>query len=238
VFFINTDNSSKVVEAARFFDDSRFGVEEMLMKFSRLKGMEKAALDQERQLEILKKKSRRLEEMIQHQDGQLAERKLKNRELDELKEMGFGLWDLKVLRNLVTELAIENGQPTQNGVAVKKFVSDIEIRYPDYLRLREWVSQLEAAEIHFRTMMGAIEPLGSAVSSFLQRKPSKGNIKEIIKLIETHPKAPSVDSSSYNAQDHSQNGLKNSGSAAAASNEMEWKTVSDAPTGGERGRIS
>ena len=33
---------------------------------------------------------------------------LENRELDELKQMGFG--DLKVLRNLITELAIENSQ--------------------------------------------------------------------------------------------------------------------------------
>jgi hypothetical protein len=125
------DNILKVVEAARFFSDGRFSLEETLMKFSSLKGMENATLDQERQLEILKKKSRILEEMIQHQDRLLAERKLKNRELDELKETGFGPWDLKVLRNLVVELAIENGQPAQNWLAVKKFVSDIESHYPD-----------------------------------------------------------------------------------------------------------
>jgi hypothetical protein len=80
----------------------------------------------------------------------LEENKLKNKELEELKKMGFGLWGLKTLRNLVAELAIENGQPVERGEAVKMFVSDIEKYYPDYLRLRGKVNQLKADEAALR----------------------------------------------------------------------------------------
>lgn len=221
------DNISKVVEAARFFNDGRFSLEEMLMKFSSFKGMENAILDQERQLEILRKKSRSLEEMIQHQDGLPAERKLKNRELDELKEMGFGLWDLKVLRNLVTELAIENGQPTQNGVAVKKFVSDIESHYPDYLRLRERVSHLAADEKNLRATIGEIGYLGTSVRSFLSRNPTQNDIREVTKLLEGYPKTSFAHLSlSKKNQEHSESGVEVIGSTAVHSDGIDREKVS------------
>ena len=107
----------------------------------------------ERQLEMLKTNSRSLEGATRFQDELLAESKLKNQEPDELKDMGLGLWDLKALRNLVNVVAIENGQQTHNGAAVvKTFISDIESHYPDYLRLRNRVSQLKTEESKYRTL--------------------------------------------------------------------------------------
>lgn len=225
---LNAENLPKLVKAARFFKDSGFSVEEMLLKFSNFKGMENAILGRDRQLEILKKRSRDLEEILQSQDELLAERRLKNRELDELKQMGFGLWDLKVLRNLVTELAIENGQGVENGVAVKRFVSDIESHYTDYLRLRERVSQLRDDETRFRLMMVAIGPLGPTVSSFLSRKPSNDDIVEVIKLIESYPKSTSANFSSNKDDVHSETGSQVIGSAVDL-NETDGEKVTVVP---------
>jgi septin family protein len=55
---------------------------------------------------------------------------------------------------LITEVAIENGQPVENDEAVKRFISDIENHYDDYLRLRNKVSRLKVQDallhdIHF-----------------------------------------------------------------------------------------
>jgi hypothetical protein len=52
--------------------------------------------------------------------------KIKIRELDELKSMGFGLWELKTLRNLIIELATESGEEAEKGNEVKRFIDDIE----------------------------------------------------------------------------------------------------------------
>jgi hypothetical protein len=225
---LNTENLPKLVKAARFFKDSGFSVEEMLLKFSNFKGIENAILGQDQQLEILKKRSRDLEEILQSQDELVAERRLKNRELDELKQLGFGLWDLKILRNLVTELAIENGQGLEKGVAVKRFVSDIESHYADYLRLRQRVNQLRDDETRFRLMMVTIASLGPAVSSFLSRKPSKDDIVEVIKLIESYPKSTSTNFSSNKDQVHSETGSAVIGSAVD-SNETVGEKVTVVP---------
>jgi hypothetical protein len=100
--------------------------------------------------------------------------------------MGFGLWDLKLLRNLVTELAHENGQEDvkDNAAVVKKFISDIENHYDDYLHLREKVGQLKEDEETYRAFMVRMGPLGPAVSSFLRRGPTRDDIQKVIKLIE------------------------------------------------------
>jgi hypothetical protein len=179
------DDVSRLVDAARFFKDNKFSLQELLIKFSSLKGMENAVQGYEQRLEFLKQQCRSLEQTTQVQDELLAERKFKNRELDRLKELGFGLWDLKLLRNLVTELAHENDQEDvkDNAAVVKKFISDIENHYDEYLHLRKKVGQLKADEETYRALMATMGPLGPAVSSFLHRKPTKDDIREVIKVI-------------------------------------------------------
>ena len=81
---------------------------EILATFLNFKGMANAVQGQAYQLENLRKEFSDLEEMKRIEDEQLAERKLKNRELDELKSMGFGLWELKTLRNMINELGAQN----------------------------------------------------------------------------------------------------------------------------------
>src|SRR5919106_1287888 len=180
------DDISRLVDAARFFKDNKFSLQELLIKFSNVKGMENAVQGYEQRLEFLKQQCRSLEQTTQFQDELLAERKFKNRELDQLKELGFGLWDLKLLRNLVTELAHENGQEDvkDNAAVVKKFISDIENHYDDYLHLREKVGQLKEDEETYRAFMVRMGPLGPAVSSFLRRGPTRDDIQKVIKLIE------------------------------------------------------
>ena len=197
---LDVNNPSILLKAARYFEESGFTIEEMLGRFSSFKGMENAILGQAQQVEISKKRNHDLEEMIKSQDEILAERRLKNRQLDELKQMGFGLWELKVLRNLVTELAVENSKGTENGkgienaALVKGFISDMESHYPDYLRLRDRISEMKTEESNFRTLKAAVGHLGPAISAFLHRNPSQDDIREVIEVIEGYPKAAATNS--------------------------------------------
>jgi myosin heavy subunit len=147
---LDVSDLSKLVTAARFFSESGVSVHDLVREFLNYKQIKEAILDHERQLASLRQQCHDLEEILKLQENLLEENKLKNKELEELKKMGFGLWGLKTLRNLVAELAIENGQPVERGEAVKMFVSDIEKYYPDYLRLRGKVNQLKADEAALR----------------------------------------------------------------------------------------
>jgi hypothetical protein len=147
-------------------------------------------------------------------------RKLKNRELDELKSMGFGLWELKTLRNLINELAAENRQEVENGEAVKMFIADIENHYADYQRLRSKIDQLREDESRFRTLMVGMGPIGPAVSSYLSRMPTANDMREVIKLLGEYPKATRFDSSTAAAgsEKHSQIAVQ---TGSASSNQID-----------------
>lgn len=47
--------------------------------------------------------------------------------------MGFGLKGLKILRNVITEIAAENGMSVENNEAIRRFLFDVENHYDDYL---------------------------------------------------------------------------------------------------------
>jgi hypothetical protein len=189
---LEVDEPLILVKATRFFKDSNVNVNEMLTVFLNFKGMVNALQGQAYQLEILRQEYRDLEAKKQMEEERLEERKLKNRELDELRNMGLGLWEFKTLRNLINEIGIENGLEVKNGEAVKRFISDIENHYADYLRLRNKVKQLRDEESLCRNLLGAIGGLGPAISSYLARKPTGNDIREVIKLIDEHPKATNL----------------------------------------------
>ena len=218
-----------LVKATRFFMDSGVNLNEILATFLNFKGMANAIQGQAYQLENLRKEFSDLEEMKRIEDEQLAERKLKNRELDELKSMGFGLWMLKTLRNMINELGAQNELEVKNGEAVKRFFSDIEDHYADYLKLRSKVKQLRDNEELIRLILVAMGGLGPSISSYLGRKPTANDIREVIRIIEGYPKATvlvdnsiaegnqerssqslvQVDSASSNQIDEQTNGIKN-----------------------------
>ena len=218
-----------LVKATRFFMDSVVNLNEILATFLNFKGMANAIQGQAYQLENLRKEFSDLEEMKRIEDEQLAERKLKNRELDELKSMGFGLWMLKTLRNMINELGAQNELEVKNGEAVKRFFSDIEDHYADYLKLRSKVKQLRDNEELIRLILVAMGGLGPSISSYLGRKPTANDIREVIRIIEGYPKATvlvdnsiaegnqerssqslvQVDSASSNQIDEQTNGIKN-----------------------------
>ncbi len=189
---LEVDEPLMLVKATRFFKDNNVNVNEILTVFLNFKGMVNAIQGQAYQLENLRQEYRNLEAKKQMEGERLEERKLKNRELDELKSMGFGLWELKTLRNLINELGTVNGLEVKNGEAVKRFISDIENHYADYLRLRNKVKQLRDDESLCRNLLGAMGSLGPAISSYLGRKPTGNDIREVIKLIDEHPKATNL----------------------------------------------
>lgn len=197
---LKLNDLSTVVVAARFFSEARVSISEVVKQFLNHEEMEKVILTQEQHLASLKQQCHDLGEKIKLQEDLLEEKKLKNMELEELKKMGFGLWDLRTLRNLVMELAIENGKAVEGGEAVKMFVSDIENHYPDYLQLRSKVNQLKADEAALRDLPMATEGLGAAVSAYLRRKPTASDIKEVTMLLEGYPKASTGSSSVENPE--------------------------------------
>lgn len=166
-----------------------------------------------------------MKEETRVQDELLAERKLKNSELDQLKKMGLGLWDLKLLRNLVTELAIENGQATENGVAVKEFFSDIESHYPDYLRLRDRVSQLRDDEANLGAIIGEIGQLGTAVKSFLNRSPAQDDIRKVAELLAGYPITYPPDPSSSKMNEEHSESVRDSSAARSNGIDRERPSV-------------
>jgi hypothetical protein len=110
-----------------------------------------------------------VEQENKFQEELLAEHRLKNSELDTLKEMGFGLKELKILRNLITEFAAENGLSVENKEAVRLFISDVENHCDDYAQLRSKVSQLESQKSTIILALALYSRLGEARSSFIRR---------------------------------------------------------------------
>lgn len=225
---LDVDDPLMLVKATRFLKDSGVTLNEILATFLNFKGMANAVQGQAYQLENLRKEFSDLEEMKRIEDEQLAERKLKNRELDELKSMGFGLWELKTLRNMINELGAQNELEVKNGEAVKRYFSDIENHYADYLKLRSKVKQLRDNEELIRLILVAMGGLGPSISSYLGRKPTANDIREVIRVIEGYPKTTvlvdnsvaegnqerssqspvQVDSASSNQIDEQSNGIK------------------------------
>jgi len=118
------------------------------------------------------------------------------RELDELKDMGFGLRELKSLRHLLSELAAENGGDAEKGNSVKRFIDDIEIYYADYLALRSKVEQLSHNYELFCLLLGTMSGLGPSISSYLRKNPTKNDIRELIGVIEGYPKTTTIGNTS------------------------------------------
>jgi len=130
---IDVSNISRLVESARFFSDNRYSASEMLRTFSSYKEMQLVNGDQKAMLNMLKDTSQKVQWDNKAEEDLLQGRRLKNAELNSLKSMGFGLAELKTLRNLIVEFASENGQPTENGEAVRNFISNIEDHHYDYV---------------------------------------------------------------------------------------------------------
>jgi hypothetical protein len=163
---LTIDNLLKLVGASHFFKKHGFNV---LMTFSSYKEMEAAIASQERLLADLKGKILVVEQENKFQEELLAEHRLKNSELDTLKEMGFGLKELKTLRNLITEFAAENGLSVENKEAVRLFISDVENHRDDYVQLRSKVSQLESQKSTIMLALALYSRLGEGGSSFIRR---------------------------------------------------------------------
>jgi hypothetical protein len=103
---------------------------------------------------------------------------------DELQEMGFGLKELKLLRNTINEIAEANNIPRNQ--AQQKFFTDIKEHYDDKLGLELQLNRLRSeiftVNINLNVLRTALlaQPL---VAPSLQRLFSKGVVeKDIVEL--------------------------------------------------------
>jgi hypothetical protein len=228
---LTIDELFKLVDASPFFKDHGFNGEEVVMILSSYKEREGAIASQERLLESLKGRSFEVEKENKFQEELLDERRLKNSELDTLKEMGFGLKELKIFRNLITEFAAENGLSAENKYEiVRRFFSDFENHYDDYLRLREKVSQLEAEKSYIMLTLPLYSRLGEAVSSFIRRGATQNDIKNVIKMIEEYPISapmPAADSASVTDRDKTDGSMiqRDSTEAPQAKQELDESSL-------------
>lgn len=110
--------ASRLVEYARFFKDNKWDITEMLDTFSSYDEMLRKVMNQELEFERLNTSSLLLRQQNEMEENLLQQRRIKNAELESLKRMGFGLVELKILYNIIVELAAENGQSADDGEAV------------------------------------------------------------------------------------------------------------------------
>ena len=101
--------------------------------------------------------------------------------------MGFGLGELKTLHDIVVEFANENGQSTNDGEAVRNFISDIENHRHDYLRLRTKTEELKNIQSILTTFNTAASKLGEASMTFLRKRGiAQDDIKNVIRIMELY----------------------------------------------------
>jgi hypothetical protein len=112
-------------------------------------------------------------------------RRLENSELDLLKSMGFGLEEFKALRSVIVDFASEKGQPAEEGIAVRDFMSDIESHHFDYIRLRKTVDQLKTQASYFNTAISTQSQLAQAAMALLRKKGITQN-DVIIEIMESY----------------------------------------------------
>jgi hypothetical protein len=196
---LQVDDPLKLVKIARYFKESGVEVREMLEIFSQFKEMENAIYSQKHHVRALSEECRNLEDKKRENNEELELSKMRIRELDELKDMGFGLRELKSLRHLLSELAAENGGDAEKGNSVKRFIDDIEIYYADYLALRSKVEQLSHNYELFCLLLGTMSGLGPSISSYLRKNPTKNDIRELIGVIEGYPKTTTIGNTSSSA---------------------------------------
>lgn len=184
---LDVSNISRLVECARFFSENSCDVSEMVGTFSSYEKMQRSHINLEAEIRNLKNNFSQIQQQSIIEESLLQQRKLKNNELESLKEMGFGLRELKTLRNIICESAAENGQSTENCDAVKNFISDIENHHHDYLSLRRKVDDLKDQQSTIFALNAAASDLGMASMAFLSKNGiTNDDVKIICKVMEIY----------------------------------------------------
>lgn len=196
------DDIRRLIEGARFFKDHGFNVSEMLVTFSEYKGRENAISGQERQLGILKQKSKEIESENNWKVQLLEERRLKNSELDALKKLGSGLIELRRLHHIILELEEERGAlPVEPRIVVKEFFDSLEKYYHDYLdlgkkvqELKNEVKKLKEVREAFIDFLNLTQATVELIESLRRKGLTKDHIAEALKGIEEARLAASASS--------------------------------------------
>lgn len=184
---LDVNSVSSLVNGARFFSDNNHNVSEMLVTYSEYQKLLSVVATQKATLKELTDRFVEIQVESKAEEDLLQQRRLKNAELDSLKNMGFGLGEFKTLHSLIVESTAEMGQSTENGAAVRNFISDIQDHYFDYKNLGKKIERLKNLESMVITSTSAQSQLGHASTEFVRKDGiTQEDVNMIIKIMKLY----------------------------------------------------
>jgi hypothetical protein len=194
---INDDHIPKFAKVVHGISQRGYDVGKVINEFSDLELMRTDYLSYQKSMPILKRKYDDL-----NQECSTLEQSVKsyNQRLslyDELRNMGFGLKELKLLRDTINEIAQANNIPADQ--AQQKFYKDIEEQYDDKLGFELQLNKLRSEIAIFNTNLNVsrtallAQPL---VGPSLQRLFSRGIVEQdIVELANLFERSNAVNGS-------------------------------------------
>ena len=136
------EDVSKFVNATLLMKEQGYNIFEIIEMFSKFEKIEEACISVQRKEVEARFRHGQLLMENQALEDRKSQNSLKLRELDSLRALGFGHYEFRILRDIITEVGEATGPIGED--AVKSFFEDLRNYYYDYVRLRESVSKLKA----------------------------------------------------------------------------------------------
>jgi hypothetical protein len=178
---INDDHIPKFAKVVYGISQKSYDVSKVIEEFSDLESTRKDYWFYQESIPELVSKCKHLEHKCSTLEEHVKSYNQKLSLYDELQAMGFGLRELKLLRNTINEIAEANKIPQNH--AQQKFYKDIEEQYDDKLgfelQLNKLHSDIATVSINLNVLRTALlaQPL---VGPSLQRLFSKGVVEQDI----------------------------------------------------------
>ena len=190
----------EIVDGGAFVKRSGYGIGEVAERFAEFSDLVNANT----QIKAENIDERRIHDRLLIENNnlqeQMSQNSLKLRELKLLEEMGLGLRELKMLKNIVNEVATERGITTEEGVRL--FLDSLRDHFDDYLDLLRTVKELksEKAKLQDRqeimkVSMGISEETIKASEILARKGYRKDDVKRLTSYVVDNY-SPSITSSS------------------------------------------
>ena len=230
---IASDSITRLEECARFFNERRFDMGELLGNFSNYKRMQDEIVAQGNYLDELRTKTKEIISNNSTQESLLQENILKVTALETIKKMGCGLSELKRLQYILNEISKEAGLPTEENAAVKKFFQEVEEHYDDAINMEKIIHE---RKVELQKLTEAINitsitlNLTPEIVEMTKSLTRKGFKKDDIELIKRIIKESPLFLSQFKDKDKDKvtsPGLKSDFRAGEATTEVEKSIQSD-----------
>jgi hypothetical protein len=184
----------KLRDAVKWVQDSGESLSDMIRTFANYRALqvEKRSLD--RQFLNLAEQARSMDKSNSYLREKLDANSLSLSILDELTMLGFDYKELKKLTTLVLQINKANGISSGDGLAVKKFFTDIEEDYDDVLgfktsreKMRKELKQLSLKLKMEQNVFEAIPYVNSSLGSLIMKGVREDQIVKISELLESYP---------------------------------------------------